>query len=74
MEKIPHHDAKDGKLDHCQITGSENLFEAIDLGHQPPCDALLTKEQLDQPAAAVVAARGEHSPVQRIFRRRTRLL
>jgi|JI10StandDraft_1071094.scaffolds.fasta_scaffold35603_5 hypothetical protein len=48
MEKIPHHDVPDGKLDYCQITGSKNLFEAVDLGHQPPCDALLTKEQLDQ--------------------------
>lgn len=44
-----HHDVPEGKLTHCQITGSTNLFEAIDLGHQPPCDALLTKEQLDQP-------------------------
>lgn len=43
------HDAANGKLDHCQITGSENLFEIIDLGHQPPCDALLSKEMLDQP-------------------------
>lgn len=43
------HDVPPGKLTRCQITGSENLFEAIDLGHQPPCDALLTKEQLDQP-------------------------
>jgi hypothetical protein len=49
MEKIPHHDVSSGKLDHCQITGSKNLFMAIDLGHQSPCDALLTKEQLDQP-------------------------
>ncbi|MDD2807018.1 MAG: class I SAM-dependent methyltransferase [Patescibacteria group bacterium] len=45
------HDAAVGKLDHCQITGSKNLFEAIDLGHQPPCDALLTEEMLDQPEA-----------------------
>lgn len=45
----PNHDALPGKLDHCQITGSKNLFEAIDLGHQPPCDALLTKETINQP-------------------------
>ena len=45
----PNHDAVPGKLDHCQITGSKNLFEAIDLGHQPPCDALLTKETINQP-------------------------
>lgn len=43
------HDVLPGKLDHCQITGSKNLFEAIDLGHQAPCDALLSKEMLDKP-------------------------
>ncbi|OGZ06578.1 MAG: methyltransferase [Candidatus Lloydbacteria bacterium RIFCSPLOWO2_01_FULL_50_20] len=43
------HDVPPGKLDYCQITGSKNLFEAIDLGHQPPCDALLSEEMLDQP-------------------------
>jgi len=43
------HDVPPGKLTRCQITGSENLFEAIDLGYQPPCDALLTEEMLDQP-------------------------
>jgi len=43
------HGVPSGKLDHCQITGSRNLFEAIDLGHQPPCDALLSKDMLDQP-------------------------
>lgn len=45
----PNHDAFPGRLDRCQITGSKNLFEAIDLGHQPPCDALLTKETINQP-------------------------
>src|SRR3989344_4743794 len=45
----PNHDAIPGKLDHCQITGSKNLFEAIDLGHQPPCDALLTKKTINEP-------------------------
>ncbi|MBI4812169.1 class I SAM-dependent methyltransferase [Candidatus Falkowbacteria bacterium] len=50
MTKI-NHDAVPGKLDHCQITGSKNLFEAIDLGHQPPCDALLTDETINQPEA-----------------------
>lgn len=43
------HDAAPGKLDRCQICGSKNLFEAIDLGHQPPCDALLTDETINQP-------------------------
>ena len=48
MKKIDH-DASSGRLDHCQITGSKNLFEAIDLGHQPPCDALLTKKTINEP-------------------------
>ena len=43
------HDVPPGPLNHCQITGSGNLFEAIDLGHQAPCDALLEKEMLNQP-------------------------
>ncbi|OGF27363.1 methyltransferase [Candidatus Falkowbacteria bacterium RIFOXYC2_FULL_47_12] len=43
------HDVAPGKLERCQITGSTNLFEIIDLGHQPPCDALLSKEMLRQP-------------------------
>ena len=46
-----HHDVPPGRLDRCQITGSRDLFEAIDLGHQPPCDALLSPEMLDQPEA-----------------------
>ena len=37
------HDAGVGYLHRCQITGSDNLFEAIDLGYQPPCDALLDR-------------------------------
>lgn len=45
----PQHDVPVGKLDHCQITGSKNLFQAIDLGHQPPCDALLEAHMLDMP-------------------------
>ncbi|MFH1744855.1 MAG: class I SAM-dependent methyltransferase [bacterium] len=48
MTKI-NHDVFPGKLNYCQITGSKNLFEAIDLGHQPPCDALLTEETIKQP-------------------------
>jgi hypothetical protein len=48
MRKI-NHDVKPGKLDHCQITGSKDLFEAIDLGFQPPCSALLTEKTLREP-------------------------
>jgi hypothetical protein len=38
-----------GKLDRCQITGSANLFEAVDLGFQPSAGALLTQEGLSYP-------------------------
>ncbi len=47
--KIPNQDVKVGILDRCQITGSKNLFEAIDLGFQPSAGALLTDEGLRQP-------------------------
>ncbi len=43
------HDVEVGKLDYCQICGSKNLFEAIDLGFQPPCGTLLNKDQLRDP-------------------------
>jgi hypothetical protein len=42
------HDVKPGVLNRCQITGSFDLFEIIDLGHQAPCDSMLSKEMLDQ--------------------------
>jgi hypothetical protein len=42
------HDVQPGKLEHCQISGSKNLFEALDLGHQPPCDALLTEQTMNE--------------------------
>jgi len=48
---IKHHDVSPGRLDYCQITGSKNLFEVIDLGHQAPCDALLTADSIHQPEA-----------------------
>jgi hypothetical protein len=48
MKKI-NRDSKPGKLDRCQITGSTNLFEAVDLGFQPSAGALLTEETLHQP-------------------------
>lgn len=40
------HDVEVGKLDYCQICGSKSLFEAIDLGFQPPCGTLLNANQL----------------------------
>ncbi len=38
--KIPNHDLKDGFQDKCQICGSKNLHEIIDLGNQPLADKL----------------------------------
>lgn len=45
------HDVAPGTLDRCQITGSRNLHLIMDLGHQPPCDSLVTEEMLGQPEA-----------------------
>ena len=49
VKRIPDHDRAPGKLSRCQITGSEDLDLVIDLGHQPLCDSLLTRKQLDEP-------------------------
>jgi hypothetical protein len=42
------HDPSPGELLRCQITNSDDLFEVIDLGHQPPCDALVSSDTLHQ--------------------------
>jgi SAM-dependent methyltransferase len=44
-------DLPNGALDRCQICGAHDLEQIIDLGHQPPCDSLLTPAQLRQPEA-----------------------
>ncbi|NBV76659.1 class I SAM-dependent methyltransferase [bacterium] len=50
MAKIfKHHDAKLGILNRCQITNSKNLFEGIDLGHQPPCSVLPNQKTIREP-------------------------
>lgn len=43
------HDLPVGPVTRCQVCGSEHLRLAVDLGHQPLCDALLSEEQLKQP-------------------------
>lgn len=43
------HNVSPGSLKHCQICGSSSLELVLDVGHQPLCDSLLTKEQLDLP-------------------------
>lgn len=45
---IAHHDLLLGRIDHCQVCGGKNLYNVIDLGHQPPCDSLLWPRQLDE--------------------------
>lgn len=43
------HDVPPGPLTFCQVCNSTDLELVIDLGHQPPCDTLLSAEQLQQP-------------------------
>ena len=44
-----HHFVKTGPILNCQICNSDKLQLVLDLGHQPLCDTLLTKEMLNQP-------------------------
>jgi len=44
-----HHLIKNGHIDKCQVCNSSKLNLILDLGHQPLCDSLLTKEMLNQP-------------------------
>jgi hypothetical protein len=43
----PNHDLCEGHIASCQICGAKDLKFVIDLGHQAPCDTLLTSEQLN---------------------------
>ena len=43
------HDAQPGVLDFCQISGKNDIEQVIDLGHQPLCDSLLLKKNLNEP-------------------------
>lgn len=43
------HDLPLGHVDRCQVCGHDDLELVLDLGHMPPCDSLLTVEQLTQP-------------------------
>ena len=44
-----HHLVKTGHISKCQVCNSNKLHAILDLGHQPPCDSLLTKEMLNDP-------------------------
>ncbi|HXK38698.1 MAG TPA: class I SAM-dependent methyltransferase [Candidatus Paceibacterota bacterium] len=44
-----HHFVKTGYIPRCQICNSAKTYIVLDLGHQPLCDTLLTKEALSKP-------------------------
>lgn len=44
-----HHFIKNGHIFSCQICNSTKLHTILDLGHQPLCDSLLTKDMLNEP-------------------------
>ena len=44
-----HHFVKTGPITTCQVCNSTKLHTILDLGHQPLCDSLLTREMLNQP-------------------------
>ncbi len=45
------HDLPLGPLDRCQVCGGQELERILELGHQPPCDSLLTPAQLREAEA-----------------------
>ncbi len=47
-----HHAVANGHISRCQICNSDDLHTILDLGSQPPCDAMLPKEKLDEPETA----------------------
>ena len=50
LEPYPaHHFVKTGFITTCQVCNSDQIHTILDLGHQPLCDSLLTKEMLNQP-------------------------
>ena len=49
MEKSYNHDLSLGLQKSCQLCNSNKLSLIIDLGHTPPCDSLLSPEQLNEP-------------------------
>lgn len=46
MSRLSSHDLNHGPIRNCQACGSAALEIVLDLGHQPPCDSLLTSSQL----------------------------
>ena len=46
------HDIPLGRQDVCQLCNKPDLKFIIDLGHNPPCDSLLTIEELNEPESS----------------------
>lgn len=44
-----HHLVKNGHIEKCQVCNSSKLHLVLDLGHQPLCCSVVTKEKLDEP-------------------------
>ncbi len=44
-----HHFVKTGHIASCQVCNSKKLHTILDLGHQPPCDTLLSDKDLNEP-------------------------
>ena len=44
-----YHYVKNGHISSCQVCNSNKLHIILDLGHQPLCDSLLTKDMLNEP-------------------------
>ncbi len=44
-----YHFVKSGHISRCQVCNSRKLHLVLDLGHQPLCDSLLTKNTLNEP-------------------------
>lgn len=49
MKYPKHHLVKVGHIVRCQVCDSSKLHTILDLGHQPLCDSLLTREALNAP-------------------------
>lgn len=48
-KSMPNHDLPIGSIDWCQVCNARELDLVLDLGHQPPCDSLLTTAQMSEP-------------------------
>jgi len=44
-----HHLVKNGSIEKCQVCNSTKLHLVLDLGHQPLCCSVVTKEKLNEP-------------------------